>query len=1283
MQAGPVGGSPSQYGIKKQYGGAETTPSEHVEEQSVAEAPKEEVTLAARFKTTTDALQTEDAGNGQLRSKMTIALAPQSSQAELEKLGVIFPEIEEVRSNQGLRPDGRLELVPVDGTGNPETAHILQTLEVPKSAFVKDADGNAPIDSMTAKLLREGDSVIPKGWFGVAEGTVIAPRGYDVKMGTSEAGAKTEAKRLRLNGLSDGLGNFAQSSLAGVITLPYVSSVAPFVAMASAGASLNKHYGELKDSQDLLGYVESREKYSKTDMITLEVGVNTQGGENPSVPVSAEAEKKRMELKIRTAKAKLASTALGGAAGAASVLSFAAAGGAFGSGATAVALTGAIAATPYLAGAAMIISSGGMVLNSLSELKSLSKEKAELQAALDGGQTHVLKTIERVDPQARRHVAIGEQQVPIAERLDVITKEQRKHRLLATALSGGMGSIAMTVAVGASALSMAPLAIAPAGILAGAQSVTKLRELSKEKKELNELHKTGATMAPRQIERSDGSWNEEKIPISTLLKDIEKKQKTHKAILTAVGSAGLMFGATLGMGLSFAAASPLLLIPAIIGAALFPDKVKAFADKVVGFVSGKFGEAGKSRKELLKQAQAKTQETKEAINESTRELAKTNPELFYVPSKAELKAAKANNQAPPIGYFTYLEQLMDTYAGAGSRVGRYQAMQEIESLLAQAPPEAQGSVSGVRAKLKDLHMDTEAGWVARDVMLEMKKDVTDKVVGDTLVADRLKDLGYGADNLREQYEESLYIDNDVEKLNALLEKSRAGDRDASLQLARKEVFGAGRLFYQSQEELGTDLHAKLLDAMARPQDGANLELVIKEVNHKLGRPMAPSTGSDKTEQWWLGESTQNSEAGLQEPLRLPDLMPLRQAAVTLSKPLDIGQAGAPTEAQASALEGPQGRMASAFRQLHAADSDAAAQLGKAFAILNDPQSFEGLSPQEAQQKKLEAGLELTQAKGKLEDKAPEILALWEKARVDVEEEYFQRSVDHQFAGQVLARPEVAEASQRLGVNPEDTKALYMGLLRSHVTGDARALQGQMVDASGKEIDPAKSELLQVLDRTMTAVATELVQGGNDTVVPQAQLGNPSADPQVAAFLQANPVIENVLESDQLNALAAELQVSPEDARQAYLTLVQANLNPLLTAEFDGLYSGGDIKTVQAFQIGSRVGDLVKAATRPSAEAVAQQLEGFMAGPVAATVLGHPDIKTAAEQLKVDASVLLRTLVAGDLSADNSAVVTRQAQAQKGDTVAQAELQMIQLLAQATLQIQSQLQSQQAPVQQAA
>lgn len=1270
MQPGSVGNSSSgvnPWQQQQQLQKAAGEPEAPLEELPTEVAqPEDRLTLAARFKVHPEALAAKETGEGQMKSEMTIALVPEKDKEALASQGVVFPEIEEVRSDAGMQPGGRLELVPLDGTGNPKTTHILQTLEIDRSLLEAHSDGTRLIDDYYAQLIPNGSTVLPEGFFGVPDGTVVAPAGYEFQMGTSEAGAKTEAKRLRLNRLSDGVGRFSQSSMAGIMRIPYFSSAAPLLGLVTAGPAMNLHYASLKEAQDTLGYVESREKLSKTDKISLELGVGAE------FEVSAKGEKSRLQTKVRDAKSKMLSTTLGAAAGGASVLGYAAAGGMFGSGTVAAALTGAVAATPYLAGAAMVVGSAGMVVNSLAELKTLSKEKAELQDLLDKGETHKLTTIERMSPELKRPIAIGEQMVPIQERLKSITKEQRKHRLLATAISGGMASVAGTVALGTGALALAPLALAPAGAVAAGQSIAKLKELSAEKKELNELHASGATMAPRQIERQDGSWKEEKIPISTLLKEIEKKQKTNKLILTAVGSAGAMMGLTLGAGLSVVAAAPVLLLPAIVGAALFPDKVKAFAEKVAGFVTNRFSADGKNRKELMKQTQEQTEATKQKLIAELDPLAQEDPSLFYVPSKAELKAAKASGQPPQMGYFTQLNSLMDQYAEAGSRVGRFAAMQQMEALLAQAPPTAQSYIGKVREQLSELHMNTEAGWVARDVTLELKKESTEKMLTDDRVKARLEELGFGSENLKDQLEQALYLENDEQKLRGALERSRAGDRDASLELARKEVFAAGRTVYQIQEELGAELSGRLIDGLAQPENGENLELLIKEVNYKLGRPMAPSEEGG-SESWWLDESTISQETGFQEPLRLADFSGLSNAVAVLEKPLDLEVASAPIDKPTATFEGPQARMASAFRQLHGVDGKAAGRLGSAFATLNDPAAYEGLSAEQAQQKRSQAGLELTQAKAELAEKAPELVNLWDKARVEVEEEYFQRSIDHDFADSVLARPEVAEASERLGVSPEAAKALYMGYLRSEITGDIAALQNQMVAENGKEIDPAKAELLSVLDRSMATVAAEKTGGGNDTVESQATLGQPESDPTIAAFLQANPAVAEVLESEQLVALASELGATPETVREAYLTLVQANLNPVMAAEFDGMVSGGDVKAVQTFEIGGRVGQLVQAALAPAPEVVAEQVEAGMAGPVVQTVLNHPEIQALADKLHVQTEPLMRTLLAADLAGDKAPLEELTGKARAGDNAAAAQLQMIQTLAQATLQVAAQMQ----------
>lgn len=1223
--------------------------------------PTESVTLAARFHTTSDVLQTEEVGDGQVRSKMTIALVPQKNQAELEKQGVVFPEIEEVRSNEGLSPEGRLELVPVDGTGNPATTHILQTLEVDKSQLVKDAQGHALIDDYTAALVPEGGSILAKGWFGVPDGTQVAPQGYEFKLGTSKAGAKTEARRLRLNRISDGLGNFSQSSLAGIINIPYVSAVAPLVALATAGPTLNKGLEDLKEAQDVLGYVEDRKALSKSDKITLEVGVGQE------IPVSAEAETKRLETKVRMAKSKLASTGLLFAAGGSSVVGYAAAGGMFGAGSVAAALTGAVAATPYLAGAAMIVGSSGMVLNSLAELKSLSKEKSELLALQAKGETHVLKTIERVDSSLRRPVAVGEQQVPITERLKIIGKEQRKHQLLATAMGGGIASIAGTVGLGVGAMTMAGVAMAPAGVLASAQSVSRLRELAKEKKELVRLHDAGETMVPRQLERADGSWGEEKVPISTLLSDISKKQKTHSLILTAVGSTAGVLGLTVGAGLSFFPAGLLLLVPAAVGAALFPDKVKEFAQKVTGMISGRFGEDARTRKDLMRSAETEMESARKDLVALLDPLAQQDPSLFYTPSKSELKAAAKEGRQPKVGYFSQLNSLMGDYASARSRTERFQAMQAMDKLLNEAPESAKEYISSVKERLSDLQMTTEAGWVALEVTQAMRDPSAKATLSDDRVSKRISELGLKTDDLEGQLKDCLTTEREPKTIAAREEKIRRGDEGALRLAQRDRVFGAGLVYHQAQQEIGGELLGSLLDSASRGDKGGEaMELTLKEINHRLGRPMTPSTAEEDHEGWWLDPSTLSK--GPKEPLRLEDLQRVIDSASLLDTPISAEELNASTAGLVgstgpSLLSAPEQRMTMAFRTLHEIDAKAATRLGKAFGVLNSPEEFEGLSQEQIQSKRMEASLELTRAKEDLQKVAPEALTLWDEARVEVEDQYFQRSLDPDFVNKVLAEPSLDAVAKRLEISADQVKALFIGLLKSQITGDQVALQKELLDASGKDLDPVKTELLQQIDSSMTKVATAATGGGHDAGLAEVPLGSPTEDPSVMAFLKENPVVTGVLESPQLDAIAKELQTSPREVREAYLTLVQANRHPVLTAEFEGKLQAGDIKAARIFDIGSRVGQLVQAATRPSAAEVAQQVQAAMAGPVVKAVLDRLDIKALASELKLDVAQSLHGLLMADLSGDPTALNAVSVRAQGGDEAAKGELRLIQALAQ--------------------
>ena len=179
MQPGSVGSSTpginawqqlQQVQLQKAASEAAAPPEESVAEVAT---PEDLLTLAARFKVHPDVLAAKDSGDGQKKSEMTIALVPEKDKAALEGQGVVFPEIEEVRSDEGMQPGGRLDLVPVEATSNPKTTHILQTLEVDKSLLEANAEGQRPIDNFYAQLIPNGASVLPEGHFGVPEGTIV------------------------------------------------------------------------------------------------------------------------------------------------------------------------------------------------------------------------------------------------------------------------------------------------------------------------------------------------------------------------------------------------------------------------------------------------------------------------------------------------------------------------------------------------------------------------------------------------------------------------------------------------------------------------------------------------------------------------------------------------------------------------------------------------------------------------------------------------------------------------------------------------------------------------------------------------------------------------------------------------------------------------------------------------------------------------------------------------------------------------------------------------------
>ncbi len=1190
-----------------------------------------------------DALRTTDDGKGGYESAMTLAFVNKDDRARLEKEGAIFPEVKQAILGDGVGPEGRIEAVALHDTNNSETVNVARTHEVPKELLEVDPETGQPkLENFTPTLLAQGEGILGANSMSVPKGSVVIPEGFEATLGLSKEAQKVKSHRAVVNNVTKTLGSLSGSSLAGVMKLPLLTPLAPLLALGTLGFSVNQNLEAKQDAKAQLGYLDQQVKKSEGDLVEMK----TANGE--SFHVSGKNERFRLETAVRQANLQLGSSAMLAVAGGTVLIGSLAGAGVAGF----AGMAGAAAAAPFLAGGGLILGNGGMVFNSLAQLKDLSKEKAELEAAAAKGETHVDRVIEGMNPTLRRATSALDSMVsiPISERLKQVEKEQRKQRLLATAMSGGMISIGnMVLGIGAvGAVGVA--AMAPAGALWAGQSISQLRELGKEKKELEAARAKGETMVERDLQQADLSWKTERVPISTLLAENKKSRNKHKMILTSVGSVGAALGMTLGAGMGIAAAAPLAIVPLAIGAALFPDKVKEFATKVKGLVSGWFGESGKTRRSAEKATGKLADDFTTRLNEKLADLKEAQPGLFTErPSKGlnPLKALKTEYG----GYYHEMGRLAKEYAGADSAQERQQYMKHIGDAIKNAPDEAKPGLAVFQEELKALSLEVEAEWLARDIALEMKSPVTDKVLSDKRVESRVKELEFPTDTLREQFEESLYIENTPSKLEKLMVDSQAGDRDAARVLARTEVFKAGRILAMMERDLGVDLYTRYMDALQRPEDKDNLELLMKEVGYR--QQVGVSAGEV--------ELASGALRTLNTPLQLSE---------TDSGPKRV------------ALQGPEARMENAFRGLSSKQPELAKELGDAFALLNTPSALQGMDEAQAQQTKVAANMKLNKVRQQLEKKEPELLNLWDGARREVENTYFERSVDHEFKAKVLDQKSVKDASKELGISADEVEGLYMGLMKSQLLHDPRDLESRLADESGSAVDTAKAEMLDVIDKAMLRTAAEVTQGGADFVPSSEAPANPAEDPKVKAWLEQSPDVVGALNSEGFKQLAAGMNLPTEEVQQAYLTLAQADLNPALAAEFNGRLEAGEMQTVRTYQVGQAALQYIMQNVKPDPEAVAQGVEQSMSGPVVQTVLADPGIVELAKSLSVDPNKAMRLYLHAELGKDPSALAALEVAAKKGDTAAANQLQFLQRAIPAVQYVANQVQSGAIPVTQA-
>ena len=178
-----------------------------------------------------------------------------------------------------------------------------------------------------------------------------------------------------------------------------------------------------------------------------------------------------------------------------------------------------------------------------------------------------------------------------------------------------------------------------------------------------------------------------------------------------------------------------------------------------------------------------------------------------------------------------------------------------------------------------------------------------------------------------------------------------------------------------------------------------------------------------------------------------------------------------------------------------------------------------------------------------------------------------------------------------------------------------------------------------------------------------------------AFLNQNPQVIQVLNSAPFQQLAQNMQLPVEQVVQAYLSRVQAELNPVLAAEFNGRLEAGDLATKQTLDISDAVIGLIKQQTKPSEEVVNQQLEQSMQGDVVKAILDDPDTKARAEQLGVDAEQTMRMILTAEFSGDVSPLAKVEEQARAGSAVAKGQLELIQSMSQDLVAISQQVAAQ--------
>lgn len=1273
------------------------------------------VELGARFDVPQKIFEGPPDETGVQTTTHTIGLVPYENMDEAKKAGVIIPEIHEVKSRAGLGADGRLEIMSLQDTNNPETVAIAVPMEIPAdSQYVDPQTGRAPIQDMEARLVPKDADIIPKF--------------HHAELSTSKASRKIEVGANVFEKVSEFAGNITQSSMAGIM---WEFPAAPFVSAAVAPVLGVKSVKDWANVAKRMSYVDNVRAESKSDMIEIyQNGIK--------VPVSAQEETKRLATQALAAKTKLASAAFLGAAGTIGTLSL------FKAGALGATATGAVAAAapfvPALATAGMVASGSAMGINAGKELIALGKEKKELlelqkQLRAEGKPEVIRKTVEVAHQKLGRMVAINEVDMPIEKRLEEISAAQKKNVAVASLSAGMSGAMIASVGLGLVGFGTAMGAgLAPAAAIAGFNSGRDLIKLSGEKKELEALQEKLAAEGKPEVTREvrqmqDGTFQEVEIPIDQRLEELQRSINGKKVILTASGSGLAALGATLVGGLSGWIAFPAAaLVIGGVAAVLFPEEAKALAKGAWNLIAGRFSKDARSER-------------------ATKSMVKDELKAF----KKQIKDLDAKlKEADPTAH-KLLTQALGQYAQSVDAKGRQETVGNIAEALdiigSKEPQDAQKWLTEFRT----FDGKVTQAWKEHEIGVHMRSDQVKKTLAHPALPDRLQERGADPEKLDEAYEELFRIQTDPKALQDLQTQAQGGDPAATAKMELLTIFGAAAILASVGEELGEEFMATAQTAVSETndkkqkmsletfsriydsaQEAANggevpLEAVVGALSSMAavegwddqGVNLAGSVAKLQQDfgKEWVAEASKVAEkaykqgdlAGARQDFpkllqgisgKAPDeIVPqiVSQAVDTIAvlegwlnpNPQAPGaqQPAAPPVApqtptgipqEAPAVTAARGQMAQAVSEMAEVDPENTSKLLDSFEVLQGRFAEPPKDAQEAAALRRQAGEDFLAAQNALIEKAPESMDRWIKGYDAIAAQKLDQSIDRDLMGRVLDADPVKLAAENAGMEQKEVEGLYKQLSKAYANNnDFSELAPLLNEMDPESANGKKKAVLMAIDQTLVAFSA---QQQNDPSEAQARV-----DEHIDRVYSENPNIQATIDSPEFTQLAAQLEMKPEELQGALNTMFAAGADKGLDQRLTQGFEAGDPAITKQVNAGRAALNLIQqktmqaqqAAAAANPELVEEQVKQTLASPVIQTALTLEPVNQQANEFGVDARALMEVQIRAELG-DAKGFLEIQQKAQSGDEQAQKQMTLLGTLTNAVRYVAANMQSAPAP-----